>query len=72
MQRMSDFRVSIGKQVSFFPIKEISNTFDDLFFFMLYIFPIIECGRSQVGKLLELQSEMERHVGDILYRFYQV
>lgn len=38
MQQMSDFRVSIGKQVSFFPIKEISNSFDDLFFFRLYMF----------------------------------
>lgn len=49
------FQVTIGKWISSFPIEEISNSFDGLFFLVLCIFPNIECGRAQVGKLLELQ-----------------
>lgn len=69
---MSDFKVSIDKWISSFPIKEISYSFDDSSLLMLYIYPNIEHSNAQVWQLLELQSETVRHVGEALYGFYQV
>jgi len=48
IQQMSDFRVGIDKLISSFPIKEISYSFDDSSFLMLYIYPSIEHDSAQV------------------------